>query len=194
MAQHNKVSEELVAYIAKLIGRKLVMVKAEQTKNRLLIGWYLLKDMFCKIFGIKQETPKDDIVYRMLRSSFAEQVDFSLVRIGVNAGGLLIGAIETTSQAVSQSIEFFLNGPELLKRAQQAAHENDSTHFDNMILESLRFVPISPYLFRQTSQRYTLTKNTDRETTIPAKTNVLAITQSAMFDDYAYDNPEQFIA
>ncbi|MGB2271778.1 MAG: cytochrome P450 [Pseudomonadales bacterium] len=194
VAQHNKVSEELVAYIAKLIGRKLVMVKAEQTKNRLLIGWYLLKNMFCKIFGIKQETPKDDIVYRMLRSSFAEQVDFSLVRIGVNAGGLLIGAIETTSQAVSQSIEFFLNRPELLKHAQQAAHENDSTHFDNMIWESLRFVPISPYLFRQTSQRYTLAKNTDRETTIPAKTNVLAITQSAMFDDYAYDNPEQFIA
>ena len=194
VAQHNKVSEELVAYIAKLIGRKLVMVKAEQTKNRVLIGWHLLKGLFCKIFGIKQESPKDDIVSRMLRSSFADQVDFSLVRVGVNAGGLLIGAIETTSQAVSQSIEFFLNRPELLKRAQQAAHENDSTHFDNMVWESLRFVPISPYMFRQTSQRYTLAKNTDRETTIPARTNVLAITQSAMFDDYAYDNPEQFIS
>ena len=194
VAQHDKVSEELVSYIAKLIGKKFIVVKAEQTKNRILMGWYLLKKLFCKIFAIEQTVSKDDIVYRMLRSSFAEQVDFSLVRVGVNAGGLLIGAIETTSQAVSQSIEFFLDRPELLQRAQQAAHENDSAHFDNMVWESLRFVPISPYMFRQTSQRYTLAKNTDRETTIPAKTNVLAITQSAMFDDYAYDNPDEFKA
>ena len=194
VAQHNKVSEELTDYITKLIGKKLIVVKAQETKNRLLMGWHLLKALLLKCFGIEREVPKDDIVYRMLRCSFAEQVDFSLVRIGVNAGGLLIGAIETTSQAVSQSIEFFIKRPELLKRAQQAAHESDTTHFDNMVWESLRFVPISPYMFRQTSQRYTLAKNTDRETTLPANTNVLAITQSAMFDNYAYDNPEQFIA
>ena len=192
VAQHDKASEELVSYIAKLIGKKFIVVKAEQTKNRILMGWHLLKKLFCKLFSIEQTVSKDDIVYRMLRSSFAEQVDFSLVRIGVNAGGLLIGAIETTSQAVSQSIEFFLDRPELLLRAQQAAHENDSSHFDNMVWESLRFVPISPYMFRQTSERYTLAKNTDRETTIPAHTNVLAITQSAMFDDYAYDKPDEF--
>jgi len=39
---------------------------------------------------------------------------------------------------------------------------------------------------------YTIAKGTDRETTIPKGTNVLTLTQSAMFDTYAYDNPDEF--
>ena len=45
-----------------------------------------------RLFGKKPEPAKDDIVSRMLASSFAKEVDFSLVRLGINAGGLLIGA------------------------------------------------------------------------------------------------------
>ena len=37
-----------------------------------------------------------------------------------------------------------------------------------------------------------MAKGTNRETEIAAGTNVLLITQSAMFDDYAYENPEEF--
>ncbi|MDG2036159.1 MAG: hypothetical protein P8J42_06035 [Pseudomonadales bacterium] len=40
------------------------------------------------------------------------------MQVEFNALLHFIGGIETTSQAVSQSIEFFLNRPELLKRAQ----------------------------------------------------------------------------
>jgi cytochrome P450 len=53
----------------------------------------------------------------MLRTAFAEQINFPLNRIGTNAGGLLIGAVETTSQAVSQVIQFFLDNPKLLTKA-----------------------------------------------------------------------------
>ena len=63
-----------------------------------------------------------------------------------------------------------------------------------MVWEALRFVPISPYLFRQVSEDYTIAKGTDRETMIPKGTNVLALTQSAMFDDYAYDHSDTFDA
>jgi cytochrome P450 len=47
-------------------------------------------------------------------------------------------------------------------------------------------------MFRQTSEDYTLAKGTLHETFIPARTNVLPLTQSAMFDSYAYTNPDEF--
>ncbi len=61
-----------------------------------------------------------------------------------------------------------------------------------MVWEALRYVPLIPYMFRQTSEDYTVAKGTNHETMIPKGTNVLALTQSAMFDDYAYDNPDDF--
>jgi len=175
-------------YIKKIMLKKLGAVKLEQTRNLLLIGWNILKGLL----GKKTPPPKDDVLTRMLRSSFADQVEFDLVRVGVNAGGLLIGAIETTSQAVAQTIDFFLQQPELLEKAKAAAQSSDTRLFDNMVWEALRYVPISPYMFRQTSQDYVLAKGTDHETLIPARTNVLVLTQSAMFDDYANSNPDEF--
>ena len=152
------VSEELGKYMVLLLARKLVVVKATQAKNILLIGWYAAKALAGRLLGKKPEPAKDDIVSRMLASSFAKEVDFSLVRLGVNAGGLLIGSIETTSQAVSQVIEFFLDRPDLMSGAQRAARRDDPSELDSMVWEALRFVPISPYLFRQASQDYTIAK------------------------------------
>ncbi len=188
---HTRVTLELGNYIKKTMVRKLAMVKLEQTKNIFLLGWNIVKGIVRKMLGQPTPMAKDDIVTRMLRSSFAAQVEFDLVRVGVNAGGLLIGAIETTSQAVCQTINFFLARPELLARAKYAAGSNTKT-FDNMVWEALRYVPISPYMFRQTSQEYELAKGTDYATTIPARTNVLVLTQSAMFDSYAYNDPDEF--
>jgi cytochrome P450 len=185
---HDRVTKLLGDYIKKIMLKKLAGVKLEQTRNILLVGWNLLKGLV----GKKALPPKDDVLTRMLRSSFADQVEFDLVRVGVNAGGLLIGAIETTSQAVSQTINFFLQQPELLAKAKAAAQSSDTRLFDNMVWEALRYVPISPYMFRQTSQDYSLAKGTDYETLIPARTNVLVLTQSAMFDDYANTNPNEF--
>jgi len=192
--EHDRVSEKLNKYMTKLMLRKLVLVKVEKTKNLLLIGWHALRGIAQKIMGKKPAKLKDDVVSRMLRTHYAKEVDFGLVRVGVNAGGLLIGSIETTSQAVSQSIKYFLDRPELLEKAKLSAAQDDPTEFDSLVWESLRFVPISPYMFRQASQDYTIAKNTDRETLIKKGTNVLLLTQSAMFDDYSYDNPDVFDA
>lgn len=188
---HARVTVALGDYIKKTMLRKLAMVKLEETKNILLIGWRILKGIVNKILGKTTPMAKDDIVTRMLRTSFAAQVEFDLVRVGVNAGGLLIGAIETTSQAVCQTIDFFIKRPELLAQARDAAANNIKL-FDNMVWEALRYVPISPYMFRQTSEEYELAKGTDYATKIPARTNVLVLTQSAMFDSYAYNNPDEF--
>lgn len=189
--EHARVTEELVAYMAKLVARKLAMVKLEQTRNFLLIGWRIAKGIYNHVRGIKPPA-EDDITTRMLRTSFAREVDFPLTRLGTNAGGLLIGSIETTSQAVAQVIQFILERPELLAQARQAMKDDEA--FKGIVWEALRFVPISPYMFRQTSRECTLANGTEYETTIPARTNVLALTQSAMFDEYAFANPNEFNA
>lgn len=189
---HDRVTVALSNYIKKELLEKLAMVKLDQTKNLLLIGWRILKGIGYLIAGKKAPILKDDVFSRMLRTSFADQVEFDLVRVGVNAGGLLIGSIETTSQAVSQVIEFFIKQPELLAKAKAAAQQTDKKAFDNIIWEALRYVPISPYMFRQTSQEYSLAKGSDYETKIPAKTNVIVLTQSAMFDSFANTNADEF--
>jgi cytochrome P450 len=182
VSEHNKTSEELVAYIAALMARKVFAIKVF---GMLTLPWRLLR----RLVG---RPANDDMVTRMIRSSMAREVDFSLLRVGVNAGGLLIGAIETTSQAVAQTIKFFIDQPQLLAGAKIAAREEDPKNFDNMVWEALRYVPISPYMFRQAGQDYTVAKGTGHETTIKKGTNVLLLTQSAMFDEYAYSDPDDF--
>jgi len=189
---HDRVTVLLANYIKKELVHKLALVKLDQTKNLFLIVWRTLKSLGYLIQGKKAPIVKDDVFSRMLRTSFANQIEFDLVRVGVNAGGLLIGAIETTSQAVSQVIEFFIKQPELLAKAKAAAQQSDLKAFDNIVWEALRYVPISPYMFRQMSADYSLAKGTEYETLIPAKTNVLVLTQSAMFDDFANTNADEF--
>ncbi|MFT6201320.1 MAG: cytochrome P450 [Candidatus Endobugula sp.] len=189
ISEHGKCSVELVDYITVLMVRKILTVKI---KDRLLgVGLKVLN----VLRAIVKKEPiilKDDIVKRMLRTSFAEQVNFPLTRIGTNAGGLLIGSVETTSQAVTQVIGYFLDRPELLAQVKAASAKEDTADIDALVWEALRFVPISPYMFRQAGEDYTIAKGTDRETTIPKGTNVLTLTQSAMFDTYANENPDDF--
>lgn len=189
--EHDKVSQELVAYLIVLMGRKALRAKIEGRLNLLLTPWRLIKWLFNKILHREPEV-KYDMVMRMLRSTFDKEVDFPLTRIANNVGGLLIGSIETTSQAVSQSIQYLLDRPDLLNKAKAAALLESPEKFDAIVWETLRYVPISPYMFRQVSEDYTLAKGTERETKITAGTNVLLLSQSAMFDTYAFEKPDEF--
>ncbi len=187
--EHNKVSDKLGAYIASLIIRKLVIIKTTSGIRAMLS---YPKRIVLSLLGMAMKPQQDDIVTRMLRTAFAKGVDFPLVRLGTNAGGLLIGAIETTSQATSQVIEYFLKHPELLKKAKQAASFEERAEFDALVWEALRFVPIRPDIFRKASTDYTIAKGTTHETEIKKGTIVRLLTQSAMFDSYAFDKPEKF--
>ncbi|MFT7389000.1 MAG: cytochrome P450 [Candidatus Endobugula sp.] len=189
ISEHGKCSVELVDYITVLMVRKILTVKI---KDRLLGTGLKVLNVLRAIVKKEPIVLKDDIVKRMLRTSFAEQVNFPLTRIGTNAGGLLIGSVETTSQAVTQVIGYFLDRPELLAQVKAASAKEDTADIDALVWEALRFVPISPYMFRQAGEDYTIAKGTDRETTIPKGTNVLTLTQSAMFDTYANENPDDF--
>jgi len=186
-ASHNAAADKLGKYIQGLIlAKKLTSLFEPITRP--------LHRLWRRITNSADHTFDDDIVSRMMRTKFPPEVDFDLKRVGVNAAGLLIGTIETTGQACVQAIQFLLQHPELLPQVKNAAALEDTSLFDSMVWEALRFVPISPYMFRQTACEYTLAKGTDRQTTIPPGTNVLPLTQSAMFDEKAFEDPGEFRA
>jgi cytochrome P450 len=191
--RQTQASKDLGTYLTELMLRVELAVKAKQAEHILLAPWYLLRNLVRKLIGKENDVLTDNIVTRMVRTSYPSAVEFDIKRLGVNAGGLLIGAIETTSQAVAQVIEYLLNDPEWLTRAKSAAQSNDPTQFDGIVWEALRFVPISSYLFRQAASDYTVAKSTERATTIRSGTYILLVTQSAMFDPKAFEDPDRFI-
>ncbi len=173
--RHNETSKKLGAYIVELIARRTLQVKAEEITLSTLVRL------------------DDDIVTRMLRTDYPKQLKFDIKRLGINAGGLLIGAIETTAQAVAQVLQYLLDRPEWLAKAKTAAQQQSVAEFDGIVWEALRFVPITPYLFRTTASDYTVAKGTEHETVLKAGTHVLPVTLSAMFDERAFDSPDEFI-
>ena len=187
-----RVSRELGMYIAELLVKRTLAIKLEKA-NLIRSLWYRFRILARSMMGKKDEKLRDDIVTRMMRNNFPAEMKLDFKRLGVNAGGLLIGAIETTSQAVAQTIQYLLNSKEWLGKAQAAAKRDDPAEFDAIVWEALRYVPIAPYLFRKSAVDYTVGMGTDYATKIPAGTYVLPATQSAMFDSYAYENPDQFI-
>src|SRR3546814_3531101 len=90
-----------------------------------------LRNLLFRLLGRTPPRRNVDMVARMLRSKFAKDVDFPLTRVGINAGGLPIGAIETTSQAVAQVVEFFIDRPNLLATAKDAARQGDAGAFED---------------------------------------------------------------
>lgn len=189
---HTQTGEQLGKYIAELVLGRWLAVKAEHAEHTLLAPWYLLRMLVRKLLG-KNDKLTDDIVTRMIRTAYPGAVEFDIKRLGINAGGLLIGAIETTSQAVAQVIEYLLEEPEWRVKAKRAAQSENPAEFDAIVWEALRFVPISSFLFRQAASDYTVAKGTEHATTITTGTYVLAVTQSAMFDPRAFENPDTFM-
>jgi len=191
--EHDKVSAELGAYMAKLMVRRALFVNIEKVANVILAPLLLAGRALRHLTGMKKEGLQDDMVTRMLRMKFPKEYDFNIVRLGINAGGLLIGSIETTSQAVSQIVAHMYANPDVLQQAQRAARAADPTQFDAIVWETLRYVPIGPFLFRKAASDYTVGRGTERETTISKGKVVLAATLSAMFDPLIFERPDEFL-
>jgi cytochrome P450 len=142
-----------------------------------------------------QDRPEmDDVLSRLLRTKFPPGVGFGIERVALNTIGLLVGAVETTSQAVAQAVDELLGRPDQLAAAREAALADDREAFDGYVWEAMRFRPAVPYLFRSTEGEYTFGRGTDRETTIRPGTTVLALTWSAMFDPRSVPDPDRFDA
>lgn len=183
--ENEKGGSELAKYITELIAHRLLVAKLSAPFHWLKLLWW-------RLLG-KPKTLSDDIVARMLRSEFPGEVDFDLVRVGVNASGLLIGAVETTARAVAQVTQYLIDRPELFARAKEAARLPNTERFDGMVWEALRYVSPFPYTFRECASEATIARGTPHATVVSPGTYVLCLTQSAMFDDHAFDNPDDFL-
>jgi cytochrome P450 len=136
----------------------------------------------------------EDSVSRLLRLSFSKGVNFPLKKVLLNSGGLLIGAVETTSHAVNNVIAELLDRPTDLANARAAAMNGKPEDVDGFAFEALRFRPAFPYFFRTCHRPTELAGGTPSARTIKAGTTVLAVTHSAMFDRTAFPNPAAFDA
>jgi cytochrome P450 len=114
---HAKADSELGKYIAELVAHRLLVAK-------LGAPFHFLRLLLRRLLG-KNESLSDDIVGRMLRTSFPGEVEFDIERLGVNAAGLLIGAVETTARAVAQVVRYLFERPEWFARAKEAARLPD---------------------------------------------------------------------
>ena len=191
--RHDETGKQLALYVAEITAAVRLKVAVEQPLSPLQALGHWLAAKFAGLSGKSAPALDDDIVSRLMRTHVPGTVDIDLLRKGINAGGLLIGAIETTSPAVAAVIRFLLERPGLRDQAIAAARLPDPAQFDGIVWEALRFVPSSPYLFREAAAATTLARGTPEAVEIPAGTLVLALTQSAMFDPRAFDQPEQFL-
>lgn len=136
----------------------------------------------------------DDSVTRLLKLSFSDGLKFPLKKVLFNAGGLLIGAVETTAHCVANVMAELLARPEALAVAQAAARGPDPAKVDDFAMEALRFRPAFPYFFRTCHKPTELSGGTPFATRIEPGRTVLAVTHSAMADPANFPDPTRFDA
>ncbi len=134
----------------------------------------------------------DDPVVRLVKLSFGGALRFDVARVVLNVGGLLIGAVETTSHAMVNALAGLLDRPDVLARARNAAEGGEPAEVDGFAFEALRFRPAFPYFFRTCHRPMTLAGGTDHATTVQPGTTVLAVTHAAMHDAGVIADPDRF--
>lgn len=191
VAERERTSKELAAYLTALAARRAVEVGIETTLAARLLR--AAADFVKRQLGTAKPGPTDPLA-RILTLSFSGALKLPVERAVLNIGGLLIGAVETTSHCVVNALDVLMQDPERLAAARAAALADDPTGFDGYIWEALRFKPAFPYFFRTASAETALSRGTPFETAVPSGRTVLALTHSGMFDETAFTTPERFDA
>lgn len=138
------------------------------------------------------QVQEDDIVTRLLQTVCPHAIGFDEDRIRTNTMGLLVGGVETTSQAIVQILDQFFKRPEVLQAVTNAALNDDDDAVYRYCWEALRFNPINPFVVRSCRQDYRIASGTLRAKTIKKGDLVLVSTRSAMQDGRELKSPRQF--
>ena len=93
-----------------------------------LIGLVALREGELKV-GLGGHDP----VTRLLELSSSKALKFDLKRVVENVAGLLIGAVETTSHAAVNALDFLLQRPDDLAKARAAALADDPAAVDGFV-------------------------------------------------------------
>lgn len=162
------------------------IVTARERANVMMaiyLGRLVLRRSLAVMLGSRAQDPATRVVRLALRG----KLRFGRRDALFNIGGLLIGAVETTSHAVSNALIHLRADPQQLAAAQVAARRTDPAEFDGYVYEALRWKPAFPYFFRVCHRDTPLSGQT-----IAAGTTVLAVTHSAMFDPEGFPRPDRF--
>lgn len=153
---------------------------------------YLIQYLPEKRAAVVKNPSQDDIVARLIKLVLPEEIGFDEQRMLSNIMGLLVGGVETTSQAIVQILDQFFNRPSVLKGAAEAARSGNDPLLYRYCWEALRFNPINPGVFRLCVQDYRVAKSTLRSLKIKKGNAVLVATRSAMRDCRELKSPGRF--
>ncbi|MBV9825538.1 MAG: cytochrome P450 [Alphaproteobacteria bacterium] len=134
----------------------------------------------------------EDTVSRLLRLTGAGLSGLDRQGVISNVCGLLVGAIETASQAIANATAQILLNPTQAGLATQAAQKGDNATFDAIVWEALRFAPMTTFVLRVAAEPAVLAPGTDHQATVPAGRVVAAGIGSAMFDPAVFPGPDDF--
>lgn len=159
-----------------------------------MMGLFLARLIAKTAIAVKLGGGGDKPPARLLRLAFSDGLidSFDIKRVIFNTGGLLIGAVETTSHCSVNALEEIMSRPDVLARARAAAQDADPAKFDGFAMEALRLRPAFPYFFRTCHHPVVLAQGTPHATPIPVGATVLAVTHSAMSDETIYADPARF--
>lgn len=136
--------------------------------------------------------PGGDIVSRLLRLTGTGLSGLDAEEVVSNICGLLVGAIETTSQAIVNAVEQILLRPEIAARAAAAAQSGDATALDAIVWEALRFNPMTTFVARVATEDAILGPGSPHETQVRAGSVIACGIGSAMFDPGVFPEPDTF--
>jgi cytochrome P450 len=165
---------------------------SERKKANIMLALFLGRVVAKRSLAVKFGLGGQDSVSRLLRLSFSKGIKFPLQKVLFNIGGLLIGAVETTSNAVNNALAELLRRPDILADARRAAAKDDPAEFYGYVYEALRFNPAFSYFFRVCHKPTVLAGGTPFAHEVAPKTTVIAITHSAMFDEASFPDPARF--
>lgn len=171
---------------------------AEVHKNNISSGQqmkeFLSKEIVNRRKQIQKDPELDDSFSRLIKiSENSDATNFDDERIIANVMGLLVGGIETTSQAIVQVLDQLIRVfPKKMAEAKEFAKQGNNEKFDAYVWEALRFNPINPFVVRLSSQNYVLAAGTARATKIPKGSVVLISTRSAMRDEKQVLDADKF--
>ena len=134
----------------------------------------------------------DDFLTRLVRAQADPETHLYDEGVRRNVGGVIVGAVDTTSKAVAHAVEQLLRHPDALATAQAAARAGDVEAVGRAAFEALRFNPINPVLVRHAARDTELAAGTAWARRIPAGATVYAAVLAAMFDPAVFPDPDTF--
>ena len=140
------------------------------------------------------EAPGDDTVSRLLRLTGSGLSGLDRQGVISNICGLLVGAIETTSQAIVNATRQILLDPVQKELAARAASAGDVATLDAIVWEALRFDPMTTFVARVAAQPAVIAPGAAHQTAVAAGCVVAAAIGSAMFDPAVFPAPDEFQA